>query len=294
MRKIMLGSDWWTDCDDAVALRLLLRAHKNEEIELCAIALNACMEKSVASLDAFLLLEGNLDFPIGIDHTATEFSGTPTYQKGLSGHATRRAKNADAEDACRLYRKILSESDEPIEIVEIGFLQVIEALLKSGADDISSKTGLELVKEKVKKFWVMAGKWDEDGGEEHNFALTNVSRRAGSYFCQFCPVPVTFLGWEIGHSVITGQTISHDDFLYQVLLDHGSPNGRSSWDPMLVLAAVIGDEKEAGYETIPGTARVCEETGKNYFLRDESGLHCYLKKKHEDSFYEKAINTRIE
>ena len=81
MRKIMLGSDWWTDCDDAVALRLLLRAHKNEEIELCAIALNACMEKSVASLDAFLLLEGNLDFPIGIDHTATEFSGTPTYHK---------------------------------------------------------------------------------------------------------------------------------------------------------------------------------------------------------------------
>ena len=52
MKKIILGTDWWTDCDDAVALRLLARAHKNEEIQLLGIGINACMEDSVSSMEA--------------------------------------------------------------------------------------------------------------------------------------------------------------------------------------------------------------------------------------------------
>ena len=34
MRKFILGTDWWTDCDDAVAIRLLAREHVKKEIEL--------------------------------------------------------------------------------------------------------------------------------------------------------------------------------------------------------------------------------------------------------------------
>ena len=29
MKNFILGTDWWTDCDDAVALRLLTRAVKS-------------------------------------------------------------------------------------------------------------------------------------------------------------------------------------------------------------------------------------------------------------------------
>ena len=49
MRSFILGTDWWTDCDDVVALRLLARAHKAKEIELLGIILNGCMEYSVTS-----------------------------------------------------------------------------------------------------------------------------------------------------------------------------------------------------------------------------------------------------
>lgn len=34
MRKFILGTDWWTDCDDAVAIRILARAHKLEKIKI--------------------------------------------------------------------------------------------------------------------------------------------------------------------------------------------------------------------------------------------------------------------
>ena len=47
MRRFILDTDWWTDCDDAVALRLLCNAHKNKEIDFIGININACMPYSV-------------------------------------------------------------------------------------------------------------------------------------------------------------------------------------------------------------------------------------------------------
>ena len=108
-----------------------------------------------------------------------------------------------------------------------------------------------------------------------------------------CPVPVTFLGWEIGHGVITGNYLGHNDHLYTILCDHGSRNGRHSWDPMLVLMGLIGDEEKAGYEIVTGTASVDPETGKNYFVRSDSGKHKFVIKQRENRFYEEHINRLL-
>ena len=83
-RNFILGTDWWTDCDDAVAIRILARAHKNKEINLLAICINACMEHSVTSLDAFLAFDGVTDVPLGIDPEANDFTGKPKFQIPLS------------------------------------------------------------------------------------------------------------------------------------------------------------------------------------------------------------------
>lgn len=294
MRKLILGTDWWTDCDDAVALRLIARAVKADKIQLLGVGINACMECSVASLKSFFISEGLENVPIGIDINATDFGGNPPYQRRLADRLSQSVTNADAEDAVRLYRKILAADDDgKIEIVEIGYLQVVAALLVSQGDDISPKTGLELVSEKVSKFWVMAGKWDADGEKENNFCRNFRSRVAGNVFCKLCPVPITFLGWEIGYGVLSGGNLNKDDILYQVLKDHGSSNGRHSWDPMLVLMALCGDEEDAGYKTVLGTASVDAETGANYFVKNSEGRHRFVIKKHENSYYEKKINDLI-
>ena len=137
MRNFILGTDWWTDCDDAVAIRILARAHKSGKISLKGIGISGCMEYSVKSLDAFLHSEGVSDIPLGIDLLATDFGGGPPYQKRLASLPSCYQSNDDAEDAVRLYRKILAESKEPVEIIEIGYQQVIANLLESPADDIS-------------------------------------------------------------------------------------------------------------------------------------------------------------
>ncbi|MBQ2758797.1 MAG: hypothetical protein IJE93_03430 [Clostridia bacterium] len=293
MRTFIFGTDWWSDCDDAVALKILCNAHKKGEITLAGIAINACMEYSVASVDGFLAKEGINSVPIGIDLEATDFSGVGPYQKRLSQYAVRYKKNEDAENAVRLYRKILASAAEKVEIIEVGFLNVFASLLESEPDLISEKSGIELVKEKVSHIWVMAGKWDENGGKEHNFCNNHRSRKAARIFCEKCPARVTFLGFEIGVDVISGQHLS-DGVLKDVLTDHRSENGRSSWDPMTAALALAGEPEKAGYSVVKGTARVDEADGSNFFRENENGLHRFVKRNFPAEYYSDIINSLID
>ena len=292
-RKFILGTDWWTDCDDAVALRILTKFVKEGKIELLGIIVNACMEYSVSSVDGFLTLDGVKNIPIGLDQNATDFGGIPPYQKRLSLYASKYKCNKDAESAVLLYRRLLASAKEPIEIIEIGYMQAFTALLQSGPDSISDKKGIDLVREKVKKVWVMAGKWDEPSGRENNFCRNIRSREAACYFCKHCPVPITFLGYEIGSTVITGGELDKDDHLYKLLCDHNSENGRFSWDPMLTLLALIGDEHLAGYSTVKGYASVDSNSGENYFEENVSGPHQYVVKNFDDTYYKSLIDEII-
>lgn len=291
-RGMLVGTDWWTDCDDVVAMRVLVWAEKKAMIEIVGIGLNACMEHSVASLDAFLTAEGRADVAIGIDKQATDFGGNPPYQRSMVGHPHSRRSNEDAEDAVALYRRCLANAKDKLDIIEIGYPQVLSGLLQSLGDEISPKTGLELVSEKVNKLWMMAGNWQEQGsGVENNFARNARSRLAGNYVCKHWPTPVTFLGWEIASDILTGGNITEPgDMVAQALRDHGSSKGRSSWDPMLVLLACHGDEETAGYKRIVGTAHVDAESGRNSFEMDPQGKHAYVIKTMPDDHYKDEIN----
>ena len=294
MRNFILGTDWWDDCDDAVAVRILARAHKSGEICLKGIGINGCMDHSVRSLDAFMHTEGVEDVPVGIDFEGTDFGGKTPYQERLAGKYSKYSSNEDAVSAVKLYRSILADSTEPVEIVEIGFLQVISGVIESGADEISDKTGLELIKEKVSKIWVMAGRWDVEPGRENNFARNSRSIAAAKVFCEKCPVPVTFLGFEVGCTVVTGDNLEKTDVLYEVLKDHGSENGRRSWDPMLVMLALIGDEEAAGYGVVKGKAFVDAVSGENRFEKSDDAMQQYVVKKMPDDYYKNQINKGIE
>ena len=46
------------------------------------------------------------------------------------------------------------------------------------AGAIAGLAGLELIREKVSRIWVMAGKWDEEEGNENNFTRNQRSRTA--------------------------------------------------------------------------------------------------------------------
>ena len=144
MRNVILGTDWWTDCDDGAAVRIACRLRRDGVWKLRGIIINACMEQSAASLELFVRGEG-LRASDRTDRDATDFCGKLSYQKPLVEHFGSNITNDDCENGVRLYRKLLAGlPDGSTEIMEIGFLQVVAALLDSGADDLSPLTGLEL------------------------------------------------------------------------------------------------------------------------------------------------------
>lgn len=293
---VLVGTDWWTDCDDVVAMRVLLWAERKRWVKIAAIGINACMPHSVASLDAFLTAEGRPGLALGLDRQADDFGGSPPYQEKMLDYLHARRSNDDAEDAVRLYRRCLAESEDRLDIIEIGYPQVLAGLLHSSGDDLSPLSGLELVRAKVGKLWMMAGNWeDERYGLENNFARNARSRKAGHEVCKQWPTPITFLGWEAASDILTGGTlIAPNDPVVRALRDHGSPNGRSSWDPMLVLLACIGDEEKAGYRVVKGTVSVDAETGANAFHPHPQGRHGYVIKTMPDRYYQTIIDEILE
>ena len=287
--NILHGTDWWTDCDDIAALRVLCRAHKAGRINLRCVAIDSVMEYSAPSVSAFLDNEG-VEAPIGVDFSAVRPGDNCRYQQTFARRPHRVKSNEECPEAWRLYRKTLAELDGRAQITEVGFEQVIMQLMKSGPDEFSPLTGLELVREKVDRIWLMAGKWDEPKGREYNLTAYPEAIEAGHYICENSPVPLTFLGFEVGFGVITGGSMPEGDMLAEGFAAHGSAGGRHSWDPMLVTAAVCQDPGTAGYEAVTGRAFIDAKTGENSFVPSD-GPHSYLVKTKPDSFYEDMINA---
>lgn len=290
IRCMIAGTDWWDDCDDAAALRILAWAHCRGDIRLLGVALNACSPLSVPSLDAFLQGEGLHGIPIGLDRQASDFGGRLTYQKRLAQLPGSHRANGECEEGVALYRRLLASAAEPVDLVEIGFPQILAGLLASEPDGYSGLNGLQLVQEKVHKLWMMAGKWDEAGGRENNFARNARSCHAAEMVCRCWPTEITFLGFEVGCTVVTGARLPEQDRLGRVFRDHGSAQGRYSWDPMLAYMACLQDEAAAGYRRVAGWASVDKESGCNDFVPDPEGRHGFVVKMRPDDEYARDID----
>ncbi|MBQ2828915.1 MAG: nucleoside hydrolase [Clostridia bacterium] len=295
-RAVIFDTDWWTDCDDCVALKLLLNS---EEVELKGININAFMEISPYSVETFLSQYGRGNIPVSVDKNALDYPDVPvnSYQKKIIDTFSKgEYKSADNyETSVKFYRRLLSSLNEKADIVAVGFQNSIADLLMSEGDEFSPLNGIELCKEKVGKLWAMAGRWDKDGSKEYNVANTARSVKSAKIVFENFPCPITYLGFEVGESVITGGTEvigDENDALAVAMKAHGSEKGRNSWDPMTALLAAIGDEEKAGYETVYGRI-IFDDEGRNYFSPDSTSDRCYVTKKYDDSFYADAINRRI-
>jgi inosine-uridine nucleoside N-ribohydrolase len=287
---LIFGTDWWTDCDDVAALYILLKAHNFGLVDLRAIGVNSVMRHSAPSVKAVCEEQGLRGIPIGLDSGAKRRGAFCLYQKTLASRCGSGLTNEACPEAYKLYRRALAETDEKCVIVDVGFPQIIAQVLRSGPDEISVLDGMTLVKSKVSEVVLMGGRWDKKEGREYNFFAYKVNRVSAAYLCEHCPVPLTFLGYEVGKDVVTGGKTAPGlvGIAYEA---HLSPGGRPSWDPMTVLYALSGDAKTAGYKKVYGKASVDPATGKNRFAPLDGGPHAYLVKEKEDAFYKERIDT---
>ena len=311
-RPILLDTDWWTDSDDAVSIRILNWAEQQGMVDLVGICLDAVRDTSVKSLSTFLDYEGRSGLCLGADKEATDYNGVPSYHQTVinSWNYYDYSSIDELEDCVEYYRRALTSlpSDEQVDIICIGYGNALSRLLNSSADKYSDLSGIELVESKVRHLWFMAGQnLTSDGGltykgSENNFTRTQRSRQAGKNICDNWPTPITFLGWEVSSEIRTGgtigTTIGTSDLIYKILLAHGgtdeATNGRSSWDPMTMLLACVNDDNASGYKYIYGINSVDETTGNNTFTVNPDGKHRFVIKKYPNDWYKYQINNILE
>lgn len=292
-RQLIVDTDWATDVDDVVAMRVLTWAHNQEMIELNSVVVSVYGDNAIPSLEAFLIADGINDIPLGIDQTKSIIVNNSSYHSNMLDEEHTFTNSSEAEDSLDVLRRALYNTREKVDYICVGHMNNVQRLLNSTADDIPL-TGKELFESRVRHLWVMGGQFPS--GSEYNFNATAAAQNAAYIvFNSNLSVPVTFLGFEVGNQFRTGGNMAsidpnRNDMLTQALYDHGSAAGRYSWDPMTAYICCLEDLDICGCDTTVGTINVLSN-GSNTFTTNANGLHRYVSLKYNPAFYQEVINN---
>lgn len=285
MKKIILDTDMGPDCDDAGALSIIDRYHAAGKCELLAVT--HCTS-DVLGCDVIAAINEwyGVDVPIGqttregfLDHLDARRYSVPISEKYREKHG-----ECKYEEAVRVLRRTLAEN-ENVTLIFIGPLNNMKELLLSEADDISEKSGRELVADSACELIVMGGHFSDFNYGEYNIKCDVAAAQAT---CELCPCPIVWCGFEAGIDVMTGATLEgcSEDYpvrtAYKYFLEGGFV--RNSWDLVTVYYAltpederwIVSDECRVDYND-DATARVSDGKGSRYVsFSDERELERIL------------------
>ncbi|MFA6592564.1 MAG: nucleoside hydrolase [Bacteroidales bacterium] len=285
---VIFDTDLGNDVDDVLALQMLLNYAKEGTIDFRGIILSKCNPHSVEFVDAFCRHNGFDDMPIGYayngvtpdDYKYLLATLNATYQ-GKPIMEPNRTLDASIPEGYVELRRLLSEAKNgSVTLIAVGPLTNIGRLLSSGPDDLSSLSGKELMKKKVKSLNIMGGEYL--GGKP--FAEYNIKcdlKEATVVFAQ-CPVPIVASGFEIGKKILYPHESILNDFgvpeasplCVAYMSYEPMPYDRPSWDLTSVFDAIDKD-RSLFRHSAKGTISV-DGKGVTTFNEDPKGKDEYL------------------
>jgi len=288
-KPVILDTDISSDVDDVGAVSLLHALADRGDIKILAVMVSSGDPWSAPCLDALNTYLGRPDIPIGTVRGTSVVHQSKYTRRVADEFHHDIGLSADSEDAVLLYRKILaSSSDHSVVIVSIGYLTNLNNLMRSSADSISDLDGHALVTKKVKKLICMGGKYPS--GREWNLYQDAAAAR---HVVEHWPVPIVFIGFEAGVTILTGSGLSQSPLpnpvrrsyeLYNDLTD------RPSWDQLAVLyAAKLGHENFARHwENVAGQNNVSAD-GSNRWTDRTDWHHSYIRLKKSPEIFASMI-----
>ena len=214
-------------------------------------------EDYAALADLMNTYYGYGNVPIGMER---DDDGAPHVfidYKGLCQHKTDKGElmfkrtvsdYAALPDGWQLYRQLLAgQPDHSVSICSTGFVSSLAQLLHSEPDDLSPLSGVELVRQKVKCLYLMAGVFATSDEPDYNFRQDSVS--AHQLFESWPgDVPMVFSPMEVGNEIEYEPELVISDIdwtdihpIKQVYMNYNCNTGQKMWDPMVVINAVEGD-----------------------------------------------------
>lgn len=309
--KVIFDTDMGSDCDDAGALALLHYYAGNGQAEILGCIYSSGKVPFGAGVtQAINIWYGRPDIPVGACHGNEVGDPVDKMQAEKLAKDTAAFKNtiihnADAMEQTRLNRKLLSaQDDSSVTYVTVGHTKGLYDLLVSGPDEFSPLTGIELVKQKIKR-WVALGALHARNEQGHyvkdwNFFF-NGTAPFTAYLIEHFPQPVYFV--DGGSEVYTGKTLeatpsgnivrtAYRDWLWsyekKTIADQ-----RPSWDLLTVYYAIEGPCKffEVHEE---GRLEFDAEKGCRWDSSRNNPLHIFVQqKKGTNHTFEEYLNERL-
>jgi inosine-uridine nucleoside N-ribohydrolase len=295
--SIIFDTDMGNDIDDALALAICNGLANAGECRLLAITVSKDNPYAAEYTSILQSFYGRPEIPIGL----VENGVTP--EAGNYIQAIAEEKDADgrlvyprtvtgdkpAVGAVALLRKVLAaQPEQSVVLVVTGFSTNAAGLLRSGPDDYSPLSGMELAEAKLRRVCMMAGNFSEAAlaNPEKADAEYNIVEDVSSakYFIDHCPVPILFSGFEIGNAILYPADSIEKDFAatpnhplaeaYKRYMKMKMPYDRPCWDLTAVLEAVR-PENDYFRHSSKGTVTVRAD-GRVGFRADAQGRHQYL------------------
>jgi inosine-uridine nucleoside N-ribohydrolase len=164
--NVIVDTDLGNCTDDALAMQVLFKYRAEGKLNLLAVMGNSKVPQAKRLLDSFMHYYKADDVPLGIiDGEGSVYEMIPYYHlvdslyaDGTPWFPATGIPLTDRLPAWKEYRKQLSQAaDNSVSIICIGALTNLGLLMESGADEYSSLSGMELIKQKVQQLNVTAG-----------------------------------------------------------------------------------------------------------------------------------------
>ena len=278
-RSVIIDTDFASDADDILAIRLALCYQDMGMLDVKAIMLSTNYSKSPQAVSSLCHYDGYKNIPVGMNTNYKYSVQVPTKYVDV---LCRYGGYADFTDSTKLYRKILSQSEDKISIVTLGFLQNIQCLMNSGPDEYSPLTGMELILQKVDTLYVLGG--NLNGMPSFNFYWTGETvNNAAQFVNTYYPGNLVYLPVSLGGDVWNGSYYQTDwrkkDPVTAALEANGQKSGVVGWDTAGIygMVKVMFDVNQIdGMFLLPGTMWIgdngCTEWVNNSLIQNRKIL----------------------
>jgi len=161
--KIIYDTDMESDVDDVGATAVLHALANRGEAKILATMVSSANPWSAPCLDAINTFYGRPDLPIGVPKGEAVNRESVYAQSVAETYPHSITSSNSLPEAAQLYRKILaSQPDSSVVIVTVGYLTNLSRLLRTPPDEFSPLNGRDLVKQKVKSYICMGGRFPKN------------------------------------------------------------------------------------------------------------------------------------
>ena len=292
-KAIIIDTDFASDADDPMAIRLALCFQDMDMLEVRGIALSTTYSRSPLAVHALCKYDGYGNIPVAMD---TSGNGVQVHTNYVDVMYEWPKNRDDYEQPVKMYRRLLAESEGKVNIITLGFLQNIQNLMKSGADQYSPLTGAELIREKVDTLYVVGG--SDNGRPSFNFYWTGEKViNAAKAVTKGFPARVVYLSSDLSYDTFCGQFYQNEDrkgrdIMTKTLAANSQAGGVVAWDVFSMWCAVqeIHGNLENCHLSLEEGNWYVSDTGATEWTQDGLPEHYRLVKGMEGANYNEYLN----